>query len=258
VYKMQQRTLTPESPVSKSWWSRMRWRQTSKAEAAEAERALLSLSPARLEATNIPIGTHKEQYLHCIKGGHDDNAASPHLVAVPGYGAGSGFMWRTLEGLSAGFRLWAVDMLGTGLSGRPHFAARSREEAETFFVDSFEKWRAAAGIEKMVLMGHSLGGYLSAVYAIKYPERVQHLVLVCPAGVARRPESWQVPEVVRSPWTLRGQVYRLAKTMWEGGLTPGTFVRTLGPWGPKLLEGYVWYRLALSLSHLHRGYLSPF
>eukprot|EP00967_Tisochrysis_lutea_P084670 scaffold118492_cov19-Tisochrysis_lutea.AAC.1 len=35
----------------------------------------------------------------------------------------------------------------------------------------------------MVLVGHSLGGYLSACYALKYPEHVEHLILVCPAGV---------------------------------------------------------------------------
>lgn len=52
---------------------------------------------------------------------------------------------------------------------------------------SLDKWRAEEGIECMVLMGHSLGGYLSAVYALRHPERVQHLVLVCPAGVVSGP-----------------------------------------------------------------------
>ncbi len=50
-------------------------------------------------------------------------------------------------------------------------------------MSSLEQWRRAQGLDRMVLMGHSLSGYLSAVYALRYPERVQHLILVCPAGV---------------------------------------------------------------------------
>lgn len=68
-------------------------------------------------------------------------------------------------------------------TGRPAFTAKDRESAETFFITALDKWREAMGLEKVVLMGHSMGGYLAATYALQHPERVQHLVLVCPAGI---------------------------------------------------------------------------
>ena len=68
-------------------------------------------------------------------------------------------------------------------AGRPAFPAKSREDAEDFFLTSLQRWREAMRVDKMVLVGHSLGGYLAASYALQYPQHVQHLVLVCPAGV---------------------------------------------------------------------------
>jgi abhydrolase domain-containing protein 5 len=61
--------------------------------------------------------------------------------------------------------------------------AKNREEAEDFFLDSLAAWRKEMKMPKMILMGHSLGGYLAATYALRYPEDVEHLILVCPAGM---------------------------------------------------------------------------
>lgn len=71
----------------------------------------------------------------------------------------------------------------TGLTGRPTFRARNTAQAEDFFVDSLSQWREAQGLDRMILVGHSLGGYLSACYALRHPEHISHLILVCPAGV---------------------------------------------------------------------------
>lgn len=241
----QQEKETVESVSHSSHWMlssvfrRIRWRQSSREEAIIAEKELLSLSPdAQLEGKDLRIGPGKHDFIHYVQGGMS-NTTSPHLVALAGYGGGAGFKFRILEGLAAGFRLWAVDFWGTGLSGRPKFTAKNTHDAENFFVESLEKWREKAGIDKMVLLGHSMGGYLSAVYALRYPERVQHLILVCPAGIGKKPDDWKPPESLRSPWTVRGQVFRLAMSLWDAGLTPGIMVRALGPYGPRLAKGYV-------------------
>jgi cardiolipin-specific phospholipase len=60
--------------------------------------------------------------------------------------------------------------------------------AEHFFISSLESWRIASGLEKIVLVGHSLGGYLATAYTVRYPERVSGLILVSPAGIPRGPE----------------------------------------------------------------------
>ena len=111
----------------------------------------------------MPVGPRPDEFMHTIHA-RDPPAAAPALVAVPGYAAGSGHAFRVVDGLAAAFRFYAVDLLGTGLSGRPPFRAKSTDEAVAFFVDSLETWRQKQGLDKMLLMGHSLGGYLSACY----------------------------------------------------------------------------------------------
>jgi pimeloyl-ACP methyl ester carboxylesterase len=54
-----------------------------------------------------------------------------------------------------------------GGSSRPDFTCKSTEETEAWFIDSFEEWRKANNLSNFILLGHSLGGYVAAKYALK-------------------------------------------------------------------------------------------
>ncbi|KAK4553697.1 hypothetical protein LTR86_009195 [Recurvomyces mirabilis] len=118
-----------------------------------------------------------------------------NLVMIHGYGAGLGFFYKQFDALSRlpNWKLYALDLLGMGRSSRPSFRiqAKDREgkarEAENWFIDALEEWRIKRGIEKMTLMGHSLGGYMAVCYALKYPGHLDKLILASPVGVPEDP-----------------------------------------------------------------------
>ena len=125
--------------------------------------------------------------------------ADDNLVIVHGYGAGLGFFYKNFEPLTRakGWHLYALDMLGMGRSSRPPFKihAKTKEqqitEAEDWFVDSLEEWRVKKKIDKMTLVGHSMGGYMAVCYALKYPGRLNKLILASPVGIPEDPYATQ-------------------------------------------------------------------
>eukprot|EP00873_Tetraselmis_striata_P042139 jgi/Tetstr1/462403/TSEL_007409.t1 len=165
-----------------SWWRRYtRWRQTSQQEAVAAERQLMAVrGDGGAEAADVPLSCGNT--MHTLSAGQPSAPGPAPLVCVSGYGAGAGFFWKNIGPLAADNQVLAVDLLGTGLSSRPAFTAKDTAAAEDFFVSSLSDWRRQMGLDKMILVAHSMGGYLATVYALRHPEHVQHLVLVSPAA----------------------------------------------------------------------------
>lgn len=89
--------------------------------------------------------------------------------------------------------MYALDLLGMGRSSRPPFKVHAKDrqesitEAEDWFIDALEEWRVKKKIKKFTLLGHSLGGYMAVAYALKYPGRLNKLVLASPVGIPEDP-----------------------------------------------------------------------
>ena len=97
-------------------------------------------------------------------------ATKTPLVLIHGMGAGVGLWVLNYESLSKNRPLYAFDILGFGRSSRPKFT-KDAETTEREFVESIEEWRKEMNLDKFVLLGHSLGGFLAAAYTLQYPER---------------------------------------------------------------------------------------
>jgi cardiolipin-specific phospholipase len=209
--------------------------------------------------------------------------ADQNLVILHGYGAGLGFFYKNFEPLSraSGWQLYALDMLGMGRSSRPPFKLKSKTreqqitEAEDWFVDALEQWREKRNIDKMTLVGHSMGGYMAVCYALKYPGRLNKLILASPVGIPEDPyaTSAAMPEPAESTFqneftqdqdettvqkkeqnqqalnanrlpvnnddpAPRRPISKWITYLWDANISPFSFVRWAGPLGPRLVSGW--------------------
>ncbi|XP_014904332.1 1-acylglycerol-3-phosphate O-acyltransferase ABHD5-like [Poecilia latipinna] len=148
------------------------------------------------------------------------------LVLLHGLGGGIGLWIQNLDALSSCGPVYALDLLGFGRSSRPQFS-NDPEGAEEDFVSALEEWRQKVGLEEMVLLGHNLGGYLSAAYTLKYPNRVRHLLLVEPWGFPARPDNpyhYSIPMWIRAIGAFMSPFNQLA------------VLRLAGPLGPMMVK----------------------
>ena len=70
-----------------------------------------------------------------------------------------------------------------GLSTRVPFFCKTPDQAQDFFTTFIEDWRIAMGdLTDFYLAGHSFGGYISGMYAEKYPENIRKVLFISPIG----------------------------------------------------------------------------
>lgn len=135
-------------------------------------------------------------------------AARGSFVLVHGLGTSSSSWSKAMSLIGTGYRIVAPDLPGFGFSTvddpRRIYALHDYDDALTNLIETIP-----AG--PIVLLGHSLGGWVSARYSSAHPERIRHLILVDTAGVYYRGiEGLQEMFTVNSV----GDTRRLLNRMW--------------------------------------------
>lgn len=112
------------------------------------------------------------------------------IVMLHGQGGHVENFNRTIPAFSQTYRTLAYDLLWHGLGARPPFD----ERLIPAFVDQLVDMLDAEGIEKVILLAQSLGGWVGAAFASRYPERVEALMLVTPMGIGGPGQAMPAPD----------------------------------------------------------------
>lgn len=116
------------------------------------------------------------------------NKTSPPIVLVPGWGCSVWIFHENIVALAAaGYRVVAVDPKGHGLSDKPREPAGYTVSA---MRDNLIEILDALGMQRVALVGHSMGAAIVARVAERAPHRVSGVVLVAPVGFAGVPGMW--------------------------------------------------------------------
>lgn len=127
----------------------------------------------------------------------DEGSGAETIIFVHGLGSYAPAWKKTIAGLSKNYRCIAIDLPGYGKSSKGNYSG-----SMTFFADAIREFAEALDLDNIVLAGHSMGGQIAIIAALKYPELISKLVLVAPAGIETFSEGEK--EWFRNALTAKG------------------------------------------------------
>ena len=130
------------------------------------------------------------------------------------------YAWRHQAPVLAklGYRVWAPDLRGYGLSDKPHPVSAYALET---LMDDVAGWIEAAGVERATIVSHDWGGLIAWWFAMRRPELVEKLVVMnlphpaagrANAGFRQMRRSWYA-FMFQLPWLPEFMLRRIASNM---------------------------------------------
>jgi pimeloyl-ACP methyl ester carboxylesterase len=155
------------------------------------------------------------------------------ILCIHGLTANSRFWDCLASALSPHHRVIAMDLRGRGLSDKPPTGYSIEHHCKDVLalIDDL-------GLKRPVLMGHSLGAFISLVFSAKYPQYVDRLILVDGGG---KLSETQMAKVFKG---IKPSLDRLGKTFpsFEDYISQMKEAPYLQPWN-SYMETYFHYEV---------------
>jgi pimeloyl-ACP methyl ester carboxylesterase len=124
------------------------------------------------------------------------------ILCVHGITANCRFWDCLASALAPHHRVIAMDLRGRGFSDKPRTGYSIQHHCKDILALMNDQ-----GLERPVLMGHSLGAFISLVFAARYPRRVSQLILVDGGGKLTNAQMAKVFAGIKPSLDRLGKVF---------------------------------------------------
>lgn len=134
----------------------------------------LERASSGLEADTVAVSGLEIAYLR-----NREAVDGETIVMIHGFGANKDNWTRLASHLTDEFNVYAIDLPGHGDSSKPLDIGYRLEDQAGYVANIL----TALSVEEAHVMGNSMGGAITALYAASHPRRVKSAVLFDPAGI---------------------------------------------------------------------------
>jgi proline iminopeptidase len=145
----------------------------------------------------------------------------PCLVMHGGLGFDHTYLHPWLDPLGDTLQLIYYDHRGNGRSGRPDKKTMSHAQ----FAADADALASHLGHEKVVVMGHSYGGFIALEFALRHPDRLSHLILLdtapalnnleeIEANALRMGATEEMMTVLQESWSTDEEMRQRLEIIW--------------------------------------------
>jgi len=124
------------------------------------------------------------------------------ILCIHGITANCRFWDCLASALSPHHRVIAMDLRGRGLSDKPPTGYSIKHHCKDILILMNDQ-----GLQRPVLMGHSLGAFISLIFAARYPKRVDQLILLDGGGKLSADQRDKVFAGIKPSLDRLGQIF---------------------------------------------------